>query len=220
MNLKTTTVDGKLVDVLSEEEYSSKWNIYSENPSMYQTTALEVTKDGNTYVLPFRNKTDDRPGIYNEVDGQIYFIKYPDSKNDDSYNRDNLQIVDYSNVTDVKDFLTKNSQIRDMENTVLSDIDSVYTPVISEQDSPEMKAFKMAIASKHCDLNKYAPRFGDNYLNDKRILKGSNITMNKLISMSKKMDIEVEMILRNSGDDIANPMDKEIKVILTGGDES
>lgn len=220
MDLRTTTVDGKLVDVLSEQEYAEKAKIYSENPSMYQNTALEISNGDNSYVLPFRNKTDDRPGIYNEMDGSIYFVRFPNKEEDASYNSKDLQIVDYSNVNDVKEFLKKNDQIRDMENTILSDIDSVYTPSIGEQDSPEMKAFKMAIASKHCDLNKYAPRFGDNYLNDKRILKGPSITMNKLISMSKKMDIEVEMILRNSGDDVANPMDKEIRVILTGGDES
>lgn len=220
MDLRTTTVDGKLVDVLSEQEYAEKAKIYSENPSMYQNTALEISNGDNSYVLPFRNKTDDRPGIYNEMDGSIYFVRFPNEEEDASYNSKDLQIVDYSNVNDVKEFLKKNDQIRDMENTILSDIDSVYTPSIGEQDSPEMKAFKMAIASKHCDLNKYAPRFGDNYLNDKRILKGPSITMNKLISMSKKMDIEVEMILRNSGDDVANPMDKEIRVILTGGDES
>lgn len=220
MDLRTTTVDGKLVDVLSEQEYAEKAKIYSENPSMYQNTALEISNGDNSYVLPFRNKTDDRPGIYNEMDGSIYFVRFPNKEEDASYNSKDLQIVDYSNVNDVKEFLKKNDQIRDMENTILSDIDSVYTPSIGEQDSPEMKAFKMAIASKHCDLNKYAPRFGDNYLNDKRILKGPSITMNKLILMSKKMDIEVEMILRNSGDDVANPMDKEIRVILTGGDES
>ena len=81
-------------------------------------------------------------------------------------------------------------------------------------------AFKQAIASKHMDINKYAPRFGDNYLNDKRILKTSSITMNKLVAMSERLDIEVELTLRNASDNVPNPMDKPITVILTGNTDS
>lgn len=220
MDLKNATLDGKLVDIISEDEYIQKWRLYSENPSMQSTTAVEVTgPDGVDYVLPFRGKTDERPGIY--ADGCIYFLKYPEDQNS-SYVKDNLDIIDFADVKNVKDFLEKNAQIREMETNVLTDIDSVFTPPITPQDTPEMKAFKEAIASKHMDINKYAPRFGDNFLNDKRILKTNSITMNKLVSMCKKLDIEAELTLRNSNPDVANPMSKEITVILTGvgGDDT
>ena len=118
----------------------------------------------------------------------------------------------------MKDFLSKNAQIRDMESTILSEIDSVFTPSIGENDSPEMKAFKEAIIMKHIDINKYAPRFGDNFLNDKRILKTGSITMNKLISMCQKLDIEVQLTLRDASDDVINPMSEEITTILTKQD--
>ena len=42
---------------------------------------------------------------------------------------------------------------------------------------------------------------------------------NKLIAMSKKLDIEVELTLRNSSNDVAKPMDKPITVILTGNND-
>lgn len=216
MDLKTTTVDGKIVDIISEQEYVNKWKMYAENPSLCASSAVEIQgDDGETYVLPIRGKSDDRPGIYPE--GCIYFTKFPDQESAPGYRADQLDIVDFSNIKTVEEFLNKNSQIREMETSVLTDIDSVFVPQIGQNDSPEMKAFKEAITSKHMDINKYAPRFGDNFLNDKRILKTSSITMNKLVSMCKKLDIEAELTLRNASPDVANPMQKEITVILTGG---
>jgi hypothetical protein len=83
-----------------------------------------------------------------------------------------------------------------------------------------MKAIKDAITSKSMDLNKYAPRFGDNFLNTKRLLKGDSITMNKLIEVSNALDIEAELILRNASTDIANPMANEIHMIITKRDNN
>ena len=217
MDLKTATVDGKIMDVVSEDKYRSEYETYT-NPSLISSTAVEVSdQNGVGYVLPFRGKTDDKPGIY--PDGCIYFVKYPTAQEAPQYRSDSVNMVDFSDVNNISQFLDKNRQIRDMETNVLTDADSIFTPPLNQDDSPEMRAFKQAIASKHMDINRYAPRFGDNYLNDKRILKTSSITMNKLIAMSKKLDIEVELTLRNAGSDVANPMDKPITVILTGNNE-
>lgn len=217
MDLKTATIDGKIMDVVSEDKYRSEYETYT-NPSLISSTAVEVSdKNGVGYVLPFRGKTDDKPGIY--PDGCIYFIKYPSEQEASQYRSDSVNMVDFSDVNNISQFLDKNKQIRDMETNVLTDADSIFTPPLNQDDSPEMRAFKQAIASKHMDINRYAPRFGDNYLNDKRILKTSSITMNKLIAMSKKLDIEVELTLRNSSNDVANPMDKSITVILTGNND-
>ena len=217
MDLKTTSIDGKIVDIISEEEYCSKWRMFAENPSLCASSAVELQgQDGVSYVLPIRNKSDDRPGIY--PDGCIYFTRFPeDQETAERYRYDSLDIVDFGDTKTVEEFLSKNGQIREMENSVLTDIDSVFTPQIGQNDSPEMRAFKEAIGSKHIDISKYAPRFGDNFLNDKRILKTSSITMNKLVSMCKKLDIEAELTLRNASPDVANPMPNEVTVILTGG---
>ena len=218
MNTKTTILDGKLMDIISSEEYNAKKKIIEDNQTIANSTALEIHKyDTNeNYVLPLRGRLDDRPGVYDE--GAVRFIRFPSEENKDEYLRDKLDIVDYTNTNDIKEFLKKNNQVRDMETITLTDIDNVFKPPMLTDDTPEMRAFKMAVDAKHCDINKYAPRFGDNFLNDKRILKTSNITMNKLISISKNLDIEVELKLRDSRPDVANPMGKEISVILTRGD--
>ena len=218
MNTKTTILDGKLMDIISSEEYNAKKKIIEDNQTIANSTALEIHKyDTNeNYVLPLRGRLDDRPGVYDE--GAVRFIRFPSEENKDEYLRDKLDIVDYTNTNDIKEFLKKNNQVRDMETITLTDIDNVFKPPMLTDDTPEMRAFKMAVDAKHCDINKYAPRFGDNFLNDKRILKTSNITMNKLISISKNLDIEVELKLRDARPDVANPMGKEISVILTRGD--
>lgn len=218
MNTKTTILDGKLMDIISPEEYNAKKKIIEDNQTIANSTALEIHKyDTNEdYVLPLRGRLDDRPGVYDE--GAVRFIRFPSEENKDEYLRDKLDIVDYTNTNDIKEFLKKNNQVRDMETITLTDIDNVFKPPMLTDDTPEMRAFKMAVDAKHCDINKYAPRFGDNFLNDKRILKTSNITMNKLISISKNLDIEVELKLRDARPDVANPMGKEISVILTRGD--
>ena len=125
MNLKNATVDGRLVEVLTEDEYSNKWRMYASNPNMYNDTALEVTgPDGGTYILPFRNKLDDRPGIYNY--GCMYYTRLPKDDEKDAYLEDNLSVVDYSDISNVKEFLSKNAQVRNMENIILTDVDSVF----------------------------------------------------------------------------------------------
>ncbi len=222
MDLKTTNVDGKIVDIISEQEYCDKWRMFADNPSLCAGSAVEIQgNDGVSYVLPIRGKSDDRPGIY--PDGCIYFTRFPeDHDTAQKYRYDCLDIIDFNDVRSVEEFLSKNGQIREMENSVLTDIDSVFTPQIGKNDTPEMRAFKEAIASKHIDISRYAPRFGDNFLNDKRILKTPSITMNKLVSMCKKLDIEAELTLRNASPDVANPMPNEVTVILTGtgGDDT
>jgi len=216
MKPKTTAIDGKLVEIITDKEYAEKYKFYSDNPGILASTALEVEIDDKKYALPFRGKTSDAPGII--PDGAIYFVNLPENEKA-NYDEDNLEIVDYNDSKTIVDFLQRNEQIRKMESNILTDIDNIFCPQIGPDDSPEIKAFKEAIASKKCDINKYAPRFGDNYCNDRRILKGNSITMNKLVSMSKKLDIEVELILRNANNgDVPNPMDKEISVILTGED--
>ena len=214
MQYRNTSIDGKVMDIIDEKEYKSKYDMYSNNPSIYYMTALEVDNQDKSYILPFRGKSDDRPGIY--PDGHIYFVKYPKTKEEElSYNKDNLEIIDFSNVDNINDFLNKNDQVREMENLSLSDSDEIFVPPISGRESEHMKAIKQAIIAKHMDIDRYSSRFGENYLNDKRILKGDDITMNKLISICNKLDIEAKLILNDKNTNIANPMGITIETTLT-----
>ena len=189
---------------------SSRSNAASNTPEYY----AKMNGDG-VYALPFISKTDTCPGVYPE--GCIYFVNVPKTEREkNTYNINNLDITDTRDVESVSDFLNKTKTIRDMEASTLSSSDDRFIPPMLENDSLEMRAFKEAIAAKNCDINKYAGRFGENFLNDKRLFKTGSITMNKLISISKNMDIEAELILRDASGNIPNKMGKEIRVILTG----
>ena len=214
MQYRSAPIDGKVMDIITEDEYSQKFKMYSENPSICSMTALETSKGDESYLLPFRGKTDDRPGVY--PDGNLYFVKFPESEEEEkSYNKKNIDIVDFSNVDNINDFLAKNGQVREMENLSLSDSDEIFIPPISGRETEAMRAFKQAIAAKHMDIDRYSSRFGENYLNDKRILKGDDITLNKLVSICNKFDIEAKLILSDKHPDVANPMGNNIETILT-----
>lgn len=217
MNLKSTIIEGMSKDVISEDEFKSKYGLYTENKSIQSVTAVEANYNNHEYILPIRGKSDDRPGIY--PNGAVYFIKTPE-EGDRSFDKENLTIADFSDVTTLNEYFEKNSQLKKMEVDTLNESDDIYKPTYSGNESAEMKAVKDAITSKSMDLNKYAPRFGDNFLNTKRLLKGDSITMNKLIEVSNALDIEAELILRNASTDIANPMANEIHMIITKRDNN
>lgn len=212
MNLKSAIIEGSSKDIISEDELRSKYSLYTDNRSIQAVTAVEVNYNNQDYILPLRGKNDDRPGVY--PNGAVYFIKTPE-EGDTSFNKENLPIADFSDVKTLNDYFTKNAQLKKMESDSLTDSNDIYKPPYSGNESAEMKAIKDAITNKGIDLNKYAPRFGDNFLNTKRLLKGDSITMNKLISISEALDMEAEIILRNANPDVANPMDREIHVIIT-----
>ena len=217
MHYRNASIDGKIMDIIDEKEYKDKYDVYSNNPSIYYMTALEISHNEQSYLLPFRGKSDDRPGIY--PDGHIYFVKYPENNEEELlYNKNNIEVIDFSNVKNINDFLNKNNQVREIENLSLSDSDEIFNPPISGKESEHMKAIKKAIIAKHMDIDRYASRFGENYLNDKRILKSDDITMNKLISICNKLDIEAKLILNDKNSDIANPMGTTIEAILTDKD--
>lgn len=215
---RTAIINGRLMNITSETDLPRYSKIFGGNKSAYSNYALEVDCNGETYVLPFINKTDKCPGVYQ--DGCLCFVNPPETEAEKkTYGIENLDIIDIGNSESINEFLNKTKTIRDMEATTLSSSDDRFIPSMLPNDSPEMRAFKEAIALKNCDINKYAPRFGENFLNDKRLFKTGSITMNKLISISKNLDIEAELILRDTSDDVPNKMGREVRVILTGDSE-
>lgn len=215
MDLKSTKIDGRLVNIISEEKYKTMHKALSENPTELNSIAIEVKSDnGDEFVLPFRGKSDDRPGIY--PDGSIYFTKCPDDADKSEYNVKNLDILDFSDVSNINQFLDKSSLVREMENGILTDPDEIFvTTIDDENDTPQMKVMKEAINLKRCDIDKYSLRAGPNHLNNKRILKSNDITIKKMIEICDYLDMEVELTIRDKNSNVANPMGRESSRILT-----
>lgn len=207
MDVKKAKIENKILDVVSYEKYTSNLEVYANT-----NTAIEVELNGEEYILPYRNPTDDRPGVY-PVGNTINFIKKP-KEGQVEYTTEN--IIDFSNVNNMSDMISKQSQLRNIETEILTSPDDIFIPRIGENDSPEMVCLKTAVIKKHIDIDKYAPRFGPNHANDKRIFKDSSTTLFKMLRICNNLDIEVELTLRDKSPDVPNPIGEEVSVILTG----
>lgn len=207
MKVKNAVVDGKKVDIYQFEDYRKNVDNFTKD--------IAVEYDG--YILPIRNKTDKRPGILDIGSNLITKFRLPNEDQEKSYSTEHLQIIDLADSKSISEYISKTKQLRNIEEEMLESADSTFAPQISEEDTPQMKAIKMAVTEKHCDITKYSHRFGENFTNNKRIFNGHDITIRKLADISDKLDMEVELVIRDKSKDVPNPMGKEIKVILTGG---
>ena len=137
----------------------------------------------------------------------------PDEKHTEMYSDKN--IIDFNNAKDISDIIKKDNLVRDIENDILTTKDNIFQLNIGNNDMPVMVALKQAINSKQVDIKQYEDRF-DQFQNDIRLLKGSNITLGKLVSTCDNFDISAELILKDK-EGCANPMNIEIKTDLTDG---
>lgn len=211
---KNAPIDGRLMEIVTPQMYASHKNLYANTG-----TAIEIEKDGTTYALPYRNQSDGRPGIYDA--GAFYFVKDPVTPEEKStYDMSTMDVVDFSKTEGMQQFINQTAQLRSIENQILTDVNNVYTPVISDEDTPQMVALKTAVTEKKCDINNYAFRFGPNFLNNKRLLKEHDITLKKMVLIADNLDMDVELIIRDKQGDVPNPIGREIHAVLTGGDSN
>lgn len=208
MSLRKMAINGVMYDVVTEEEYY-------KNPQMYtQFTAVTV---GNGNVYPIRkieNRSVSRqlPGFY-PTTGMSFYI-HPDAMSASEYNES--RIIDFRAAEDMREYIQTKQRLASAERSILTSIDNVFTPEICENDTPEMVALKQAIIDKNIDLDKYEPRFGPNYNNDKRLLKKPNITFGKLRAMCEALDIKATITFEDANPDVPNPIGRVITAELTG----
>lgn len=204
-NYKKAVVNGRVTTVVTPAE--------ALNNDIYQNkfTSVEV----NDMVLPVKSSYDpSSPGFYIINDGKIGRIIYPSKEDESEYSSKNA--VDFSNVTSMKELISKQEEIKKLESEVLSNSDNLFKPIPKENDSPEMKAMKQAVCLKNIDLDAYADRFGENYNNEKRLLKGSSITISKIKSICDKLDMKCSLTISDAGPNVPNPIGQDITVEICG----
>lgn len=203
--IRKGVIDGKLVDVISQTEYSS-------NANMYQTGFVAVDIN-NEYIYPLRGKADDRPGFY--PSDCLYKYKNPSPEEAAAYSADN--ITDFSNPADIGELIDKQQKLKQQERVILTTADNIFKPQVKPTDYPALSALKTATSMKNIDLDLYAHRF-DNYNNDRRFYYDKNsISLNKLVSTCQALDISAILTLQDSSPDVPNPMGESISVVLTSG---
>lgn len=204
MSLEKAKINDAIYDVISIEEYY-------KNPSAYGSYTAIDGRDG--FIYPIRTKTDNRPGFY--PTGGLDFFKQPIGGEVNVYTQQN--VINFKDATSLREIIQTQQKLESEERTILTTIDNVFAPEITNGDTPEMRALKQAVLDKHIDLDKYESRFGPNYNNDKRLLKKNSITFGKLRSIADALDIKVSMTIEDAAPDVPNPIGRAITVDLTGG---
>lgn len=206
-NYKKAKINGRVTTVVKPEEALTN--------ELYQNkfTSVEI---GDT-ILPVKKSYDPTsPGFYIMPISNIAKVILPNDEDKQEYSIDNA--IDFSNVQNMKDLINKQEEVKRMESEVLSNSDNLFKPIPKENDSPEMKAMKQAICQKNIDIDAYADRFSDNFNNDKRLLKGSSITIAKMKSICDKLDIKVTLTLSDANENVPNPIGESITVDICGYD--
>lgn len=204
MSLKKGKADGRIYDIIDYDELTSM------DKNIYGPVAIEW----NGLIYPERNKGDNKPGIYSTNWG--YYLKHPSQEEINEYSSEN--IIDFKS-NDIREVIEKSNKLRDMEREILTNPDNIFTPPLLENDTPEMRALKEAVIAKKIDISKYAPRFGVNFQNDRRLFSNSSITMEKLKKFVDILDMKATLILEDKSPDVPNPIGRKIVTELVGGDE-
>lgn len=199
-------IERKLYSVTTMTDYTNNSDVY--NP---KTTAIEVAG----IVLPIRNAAvDTGPGVYYEPGALVADVIKPSPATEDHYSAD--RVIDLSNPRDIGEIMQKNDLIRNIQNDLMvSGKDNVLCLTISQEDTPEMRALKTAINAKQVNKKAYEERF-DQFQNDMRLLKGTSITLAKMIGLCNGFDISCTMTLKDK-EGAVNPMGTEISLDLTEG---
>lgn len=208
---KEILINGRLYEVVPLSEY--------ENNSEGYLQGYTAVQDYMGRVFPVVPATSTDMGLKYKKGAPFYFANVPEGA---EAQLDAKNIIDYSKATDIKEFIETQDMVKELEKDILTSPDSIYVPPIDPNDSPAMKALKEAVIDKKIDLNKYEPRFGANYNNDKRIFNKQNISLPMLVRMCNALDIKATLTLEDQTGDIVNPINDVISVEITsvGGDDN
>ena len=210
MELKPLSVNTKVCSLRGNFYNIATYDEYVENKQLTDL-AIEKEVDGVNIILPVRGKYSSKvtqPGIYDA--GCIDFIIYPENINDYVPNK----IVQMNNQDDIKEMVKKKNIINRLDEPWITSPDNITVITIDEEDSGAMKGLKSAINAKNIDLDKYGPRFGDNFNNDKRQLKNKNVTLNIIQRFCENLDMEALITFRDKSPNVPNPMGTEIVVSI------
>lgn len=204
MSLQKANIGGFMYDVISQEDFY-------KDPDSHNNKYTAI-RSGDGFIYPIRGRNDHGPGFY-PTGGLDFFIP-PTGKECTIYSQQH--VIDFHDPTNYRELIQAQQKLASAERSILTTIDNVFAPEIGDNDTPEMKAMKQAILDKCIDLDKYEPRFGPNYNNDKRLLKKDRITFEKLRNICNALDIKATITIEDAGPDVPNPIGRVIVAELTG----
>lgn len=211
--MKKAKIGRRILDVIDESEFIRRSSL---NPdivaSLAEDTAIE--KDGHVYPVT-KQYSKDVTGVTDLGKVLLYSLTDQD-KSADEYKVEN--VIDFENVKSLQESISKQNQLMSAERTILVSPENIFTPVIKEEDTPEMKLLKQAICLKGIDLDNYKQRFGSDYNNDRRLFEQNSITFFKLKRLAEIMDMNVSLSLEDKPG-APNPIGEKLTIQITSDGE-
>lgn len=206
MDYKKASVDGKIRDVID----------YSELPKINTNNYDNLAVLHNGVIYPERNpNVEISPGLYVYEWGTI--LHEPTEEQLPEYLAKN-KLIDFK-ANNIRELIEKSDRLKEAENTLLvcTDPEGITTYPIGNNDSPEMVAVKSAINAKHIDIKKYQARW-DTYANDIRLLNKESLSLAKLKTFAKNLDMKVSIVVEDKAPNVPNPIGDKIVIDIVGGD--
>ena len=206
MDYKKASVDGKIRDVID----------YSELPKINTNNYDNLAVLHNGVIYPERNpNVEVSPGLYVYEWGTI--LHEPTEEQLPEYLAEN-KLIDFK-ANNIRELIEKSDRLKEAENTLLvcTDPEGITTYPIGNNDSPEMVAVKSAINAKHIDIKKYQARW-DTYANDIRLLNKESLSLAKLKTFAKNLDMKVSIVVEDKAPNVPNPIGDKIVIDIVGGD--
>jgi hypothetical protein len=144
-------------------------------------------------------------------------IVYPDEKDKAEYQP---EVIDLANSRSMEEYMIKQGKLKDIEKEILTTPDNIFTPHISDEDSPLMKGLKKAVIKKHIDIDKYADGYGENFPNDKRKFKDHDISIKLFERHVDVLGIKAVLVLTDASPDIPNPIVDPIYIPLNYSEDN
>ena len=212
-SVSSAMIKGESYNVLTYDEYRNSQALWDMG-----SIAVIEEKDGDKYVLPYRGEYTEskslQPGIYSA--GSLDFEVLPKASDEDTYK--NIPVITISSNDDIQTILEKEKVLSKLAEPWISSPDNITVINVKETDGPGMKCLKTAINNKHCDMDRYGHKFGQNFPNDKRQLKNDEVTIKIIDRYCRNMDMEAILTIRDKNPQVANPIGEPVSVSLLTGE--
>ena len=204
--MRRITIGNQMYDVIKPEDYFKNKESYNNEPLL----AIEEA-DGTVYPLK-RGKNLNDIGWYDR--GICARVVKPNESKKEKYSAE--KIIDFNNAKDIHEIIEMNEVYNNMEREILVTPDNLYKPQHSETETGLSYAVKEAMIQKNFDINKYQAKWNPKsaFNNDKKEIQKDDISIKKALRIFDNTDITAILTLKDKNPNVANPMGKEITVVL------